>query len=524
MRKQFHFPVSTHMLNGCDPDGTIGKILRDFDVYDQVKFKPLQNIMRWIDPVRGIDTNLPVGIDAYVEKLCSLYPHEEDGIREFHSKFYPLAKWVIEYEKKRGLSKIVHVVKSLPILWTLLSLRRKTAADILDPLVKDPACREIMTIMTSLFGIHYTELDAAIFVSVKCCAKDHHIYLDMQFSLCLNIFVLFLKVMGSLLFHASGAYYPKGGSSSLTKALAQRFVEYGGDLYVATNVESIEFNKDAIATGVTMKDEQGNAMSKTAKSVIHCSDLSKLVNKLVPSGTFPEYYLRKVLKHIPGRSLVVAWAGLDIDINNDKGITDFEILQTNNMCVDNALLEDITRNANYSTLPISGVTIYSNIDPDCCEPGKSLISTNFMASYDTFAKTLDADGKRGVKYQALKNKVKEQLLDQMVKATGIDDLADYVEVLEMATPITLQRYTGNMQGSYMGWKPIPSQGAFSSFSPRTPIRNLFQGGQWLGIGGVANAMTSGIDAARLATRYLKRMETGRTSDNTEKRPMDIITT
>lgn len=249
-------------------------------------------------------------------------------------------------------------------------------------------------------------------------------------------------------------------------------------------------------------------MTKRAKCVINGSDLNTLVTKLCPKGTLPDSFVKRVIKHIPGRSLLVAWAGLDIDLK-DKGITDFEIIRTNNMSdqmADSKLLDEITSTADYSNLPVSGCTIYSNIDPTCCkQPGKSVISTNFVASYDTFAETLDADGSRGEKYHELKGRVEAQLMDQMAKASGVADLADHVEVIEVGTPITFQRYTDNLAGSFMGWRLTPRQGAFSSFSPRSPVPNLFQCGQWLGVGGVATCMATGIDAAKMAERYLDRV-------------------
>ncbi len=127
-----------------------------------------------------------------------------------------------------------------------------------------------------------------------------------------------------------------------------------------------------------------------------------------------------------------------------------------------------------TTVPVSGATIYSNVDPTCCKPGMSVVLTNYMASYDTFANTLEEDGRRrGERYHELKDKVEAQLIQQMINATGIADLANHIEVVEVGMPITFERYADNYAGSFMGWKNIPRQGAFSSMSTRTPIPNLF---------------------------------------------------
>mmetsp|Transcript_19827 Transcript_19827/g.30212 ORF Transcript_19827/g.30212 Transcript_19827/m.30212 type:complete len:487 (-) Transcript_19827:92-1552(-) len=479
------------MLALSGPDGAIGRILTDFGCFNKIKFKKLNTFFRWKDPARDIDANIPIGIDGYVDKLCNMYPHEAEGIREFHQKYYPLAEWVVEFEKRRGLNKMLYALINLPIIARLLALRRRTAADILDSLVKDPKAREILALPANLFGLHYSELDAAVFV------------------------------MASLLFHVpdSSAYYPIGGSGKVSKILAKCFCDNGGELSLQTHVEGITFDSNGSAKGVVLKDKTGVSRTKTANCIINCSDLSTLVDKLCPEGTFPDSFVKKVHTHIPGRSLVAAWAGLDIDLK-DYGIADYEIIHNNHMSEqmkDNTLIEQIARTADYSVLPTSIATVYSNIDPSCCRPGKSVISTSFIASYDAFAKTLEEDGRRGSKYHELKDRIEEQLVEHMSRATGIADLADHIEVIETATPLTFKRYTENSYGSFMGWMATPRQGAFSSFSSRTPIRNLFQAGQWLGIGGVQSVMVSGIEASNIALRYLEKLdeeseETGETGN------------
>jgi len=101
-------------------------------------------------------------------------------------------------------------MNNISTLLRLLSLKTKTAADILDPLVTDPACQEIMTIiMTSIFGLDYTEIDAVIFL------------------------------FGSMGHYASGAFYPKGGSGKMSGAFAARNQEHRGIVRLETQVNEI---------------------------------------------------------------------------------------------------------------------------------------------------------------------------------------------------------------------------------------------------------------------------------------------
>jgi phytoene dehydrogenase-like protein len=122
-----------------------------------------------------------------------------------------------------------------------------------------------------------------------------------------------------------------------------------------------------------------------------------------------------------------------------------------------------------------------------------------MALYDTFERAYNSSDY----FTRLKPKVQEQLLEHMSRALGIPNITEHVEVIEVATPLTFYRYTENFGGSFMGWRLTPDQGAFSIMEPKTPVKNLFVCGQWLGVGGIASVMANGREASKLADRYLQ---------------------
>jgi prolycopene isomerase len=168
--------------------------------------------------------------------------------------------------------------------------------------------------------------------------------------------------------------------------------------------------------------------------------------------------------------------------------------------------EEIARNGDYSKLPSAMATIYSNIDPSCCPEGKSVVATMVLAEPERFARALGPGRQRGRAYKQLKERLTVQLLEKMERALGIPDLASHVEVLELATPITIQRYTENRGGAYVGWK-YSSEQAQDHFPQESPISNLFLCGHWVAPGGgVSNVMSGGIRAAELADGYLQRSQ------------------
>ncbi len=100
--------------------------------------------------------------------------------------------------------------------------------------------------------------------------------------------------------------------------------------------------------------------------------------------------------------------------------------------------------------------------------------------------------------------ITSQLLAKAARALGIPDLERHIEVLEVATPITLERFTGNRGGSFVGWKWSAEQAADDHFPQESPVENLFLCGHWVAPGGgVSNVMVGGNKAAESADAYLR---------------------
>ena len=77
-------------------------------------------------------------------------------------------------------------------------------------------------------------------------------------------------------------------------------------------------------------------------------------------------------------------------------------------------------------------------------------------------------------------------------------------MLELATPVTIERFTENRGGAYVGWRYFGRPGARDPIPQQSPIPNLFLCGHWVAPGGgVCNVMAGGLNAADLAEAYLQ---------------------
>jgi phytoene dehydrogenase-like protein len=112
------------------------------------------------------------------------------------------------------------------------------------------------------------------------------------------------------------------------------------------------------------------------------------------------------------------------------------------------------------------------------------------------------EGKRTDAYREIKKMVTEQIVGTLEKI--IPDLKDrsLIEVCELGTPFTIERYTGNTDGSALGFRMdedyINSRKFRKYFDHYKGIRNLYFTGQQTGYpGGVLNALGSGKHAGKL---------------------------
>jgi len=73
-------------------------------------------------------------------------------------------------------------------------------------------------------------------------------------------------------------------------------------------------------------------------------------------------------------------------------------------------------------------------------------------------------------------------------------LRDAIEVLEISTPLTNVRYTGNYRGAIYGWDQTLNNSGNSRVSHKTPIKNLYLVGAWSKPGhGYGAVIPSGLE-------------------------------
>jgi phytoene dehydrogenase-like protein len=137
-----------------------------------------------------------------------------------------------------------------------------------------------------------------------------------------------------------------------------------------------------------------------------------------------------------------------------------------------------------------------NHDPSMAPAGRTSIIIMMESRYDYWEKLAEDESA----YKVKKEEIARILVEQLDKR--FPGIASQVEVVDVATPMTFKRYTGNWQGSFEGWliTPANSYVVMKPMSQMLPgLSNFFMCGQWVEPGG---GLPTGIMSGRRLVKAL----------------------
>jgi len=310
---------------------------------------------------------------------------------------------------------------------------------------------------------------------------------------------LLFFVMAFMGYYKTGAYHIEGGAQRLSDALAASFCDHGGTLQSCADVTQITLEAGA-ATGVVC-DVGGVRQSYAAGTVISAADATHTFRDLVGEAHLPATFVAELAALRPAISVFAVYLGVEMDLPGEVA-EDFEIIVSSSTTDADAVFERMLRRERFDDMAI---TLYSNIDASMSPaPGRkhtiSLLSIMNM-NEETLERDWDASdiAQRGEAYRARKQHYAEQLIDSAERV--IPGLRAGIEVISIATPLTMKRYTRNRNGSILGWDNSTEQSMMRRLKQRTPIANLFLAGAWTFPGGGINGAS--LSGATLADQILE---------------------
>ena len=258
---------------------------------------------------------------------------------------------------------------------------------------------------------------------------------------------------------------PSGGSLAFAKRMEEMFISLGGELHLSKEVKKVII-VNGYANSVLLDD--GSKLH--GDYIVAACDTHVILNTLL-DNRYPDKQLSKRYKNhqtYPLHSSV--YISLGIDYNLSKYPMDFSF-QTEPLTFEDSLL-DIISWKNYSH------------EPSFSPPNKSVITVYFEANYEWWS------SKSGQTYKDEKSRLSHDVIRRI--ECRFPELVGKIEVLDVATPLTYERYCGAYKGSWMSFGMTPKAKQMMHKGKIKGIKNFYMAGQWLmPPGGLPTALLTG---------------------------------
>jgi phytoene dehydrogenase-like protein len=280
--------------------------------------------------------------------------------------------------------------------------------------------------------------------------------------------------------NVGNAGYAVGGAQSIIRAIVRTLADLGGRIRCGAKVGRIlvEQNK---AVGVELAS--GEAID--ADWVVSAADGYATMHQLL-GGKYKDAVLEKFYQSsatFPSYAQVSL--GVAMDLREQPALL--------------TLMLDAPFKVDEGTyLNQIGIRFF-HFDPTFAPAGKTAV-TCFLPTYN-FAYWTELQRKDPQRYCAEKRRLSESVIGILEKK--VPQIREKIEVVDVSTPATVIRYTGNWKGSMEGWMLAPGTGFKPLRNTLPGLENFIMVGQWVMPGG---GLPSGLMTARSAVRSICKQD------------------
>jgi phytoene dehydrogenase-like protein len=444
-RKGYTIDGCVHWLVGSSPQSGMYRYWEEVGVAQGREFADLDEYMRY-ESAAGRTLVLYTNVDRLEKHLLAFSPQDEAPIRAFIQGIRMCLAFDQPAESDPPLKR----------LWKGLKVG-------LLFVTKGKAMREWMNLSAAEFVTRFQ--DPVLREALR----------EMWFP----EFSMFFMLFTFAYLHSRNAGYPIGGSMPMSRAMAKRYTDLGGVIHYDRRVTKILVEGDR-AVGVRLAD----GSEHRAGRVISAADGHTTLFEML-EGKYADDETRKPYEEWPTfPPLLYVGVGVNRSFADEpktvSGIS-FPLRQPTE-------IGDTVR----ERMPVH---IY-NQDPTLAPPGKTSLVVMMPSNYAYWAELAqDRAAYEEKKHQVGRTVV--ELLEQ--RFPGI---SQQVEMVDVATPLTFERYTGNWKGSFEGWLLTPGN-ASTMMSPMRKTLPGLQGfylcGQWVEPGG---GLPTGVMSGRRLVQAL----------------------
>lgn len=291
--------------------------------------------------------------------------------------------------------------------------------------------------------------------------------------------------------HNGNVGVPQGGSLGLARSIEERYLGLGGRIDYRAKVVRI-LVEDGRAVGVELKGGERHY----ADHVVGACDALATVSTLL-GGEYTNPRLTELLDEVmpdPEQlypALVSVFVGFRGDVPTDEPPSTTYLLPEEDVARMPGALQDSLV-----------VHLRSRVMDGLAPAGRSLIHCNYFSDFDTW-KALRAKDRRA--YWDLKRDLAAFVRDFLERK--FPGIGDRIELVQVATPATTERYTGNHRGAILAWKSPRADDLLDALVAKDRLAlpglaGFHLAGHWVGGGSLIKAAASGRFAAQFVCREL----------------------
>ncbi len=455
-RGDYRFEVSLHGFDGLDPRyGKNVELLQRLGISERVTpLRAQPSAFHLV--VDGKKYDIPADPEQWKAMLVREFPGEKAGIEKFMKEVLDIGGIVgkLMYAET-GWFGIPRGLNPLELL-KVNRLMNKSFGEYVQGYVKDPLLIRVMGQFVEYTAVPLEQVNAM-----------------------LGAYMLYT-------YHFGGAYYFAGGSAAVSRALSNVIQENGGAVRLNELVTQIVVDN---GKATEVRTDRGGCYR--GKYVVSNANATQTLLELVGEKHLPADYVKKLRDMTPSMTAFLINLGIDQDLSKAFGTAhNYMIAETRTPRP--TLPAPVPQECDLDRVGYAVVN-YSMTDPTMAPAGKTSLMITIGIGYDCFERWGMDQG-----YEAYKQ-LRDQVADHFIaKLEGFfPGVRQHIEVQDVATPITMEKYTLATKGAFNGWAFTRDQSMDKRLAQTTPISNLYLAGAWTSPGGGQSAvLMSGYLAAR----------------------------
>ncbi len=442
------FDIGAHWTTEAD---NINRMLDELDG-KSVAFVPVPNLGRILGPLPGVDIVLAKYRETFERSILNSYPQTN------RKSVFKLTELALLME--RELNKFPNRWPQEPRQRFDKRLRSTVFPDQLQKYARIPALR----LLRQLFPGK----------ELKSLRTSLHMIVPTHNATALDLLIMIAMAL------TGRAYTPVGGAQRMGLAFATALEHNHGEIEYSARVMAIETNEGKV-NGVMLEDGR----RCEAKAVLSAIDARQTFNKLVNPHLVPRLHQRR-LDHA-GQSNSYLLVSLVTDL--DPGLLGFD--HTDLYVLTSADLQEVLQPDHSELGSFQLVFPRFRTSQDNRLHGVQIIAPASI-EFENYWRT-GPQLARDEQYQSFKTERARRLVEHA--EVYLPGLGQRILEMDVATPVTLHRYTLNDRGAGLGWFNPPP------WRQKVPfLKGLYLAGHWVNPPGAYQAAASGKSAAEMVLK------------------------